>query len=261
MFSSAAALTLGVATVPVYEIYKVGMDPWWEPGLDLLSAIGINAAVIPHYDNQEGGNHDTRFCYLGERRLAMLEPELPEGAFVLGLDEHTGVIMDLDADTAEIVGKGGLTLRRDGVSVRHEAGTTIALDVIRAGGDGAPADSGSTPRSTGTDDDTDDTTTTATDAAAPSLAATARRLESAFNDAIDTGDASAAVAAVLDLDAAIVEWSADTLQSDEMDQARRSLRSMIVKLGTAATDGLRDPAPCSARSSRPPSPRAASPAK
>ncbi len=79
VFSSAAALTLGVATVPVYEIYKVGMDPWWEPGLDLLSEIGINAAVIPHYDNQEGGNHDTRFCYLGERRLAMLEPELPDG--------------------------------------------------------------------------------------------------------------------------------------------------------------------------------------
>ncbi len=61
----------------------------------------------------------------------MLEPELPDGAFVLGLDEHTGVIMDLDADTAEIVGKGGLTLRRQGVSVRHEAGNTIPLDVIR----------------------------------------------------------------------------------------------------------------------------------
>ena len=44
-----------------------------------------------------------------------------------------------------------------------------------------------------------------------------------------------------DFDAAIVEWSADTLQSDEMDQARRALRTMIVKLGAAATDGLRDP--------------------
>ena len=63
----------------------------------------------------------------------------------------------------------------------------------------------------------------------------------AHADALAAGDSQAAVAAVLDLDAAIVEWSADTLQSDEMDQARRSLRSMIVKLGTAATDGLRDP--------------------
>jgi hypothetical protein len=241
VFSSAAALTLGVATVPVYEVYKVGMDPWWEPGLDLLSEIGINAAVIPHYDNQEGGNHDTRFCYLGERRLAILEPELPDGAFVLGLDGHTGIIIDLDADTAEIVGKGGLTLRRNGMSVRHEAGSTIALDVIRSGGsidaaDAASAPAGTTGSNTPTPDDPADS-----DQGALGLAATARAMESRFNDALAAGDSSAAVAAVLDLDAAVVEWSADTLQSDEMDQARRALRSMIVKLGTAASDGLRDP--------------------
>lgn len=237
VFSSAAALTLGCVTVPVYEIYKVGMDPWWEPGLDLLADIGIDAAVIPHYDNQEGGNHDTSFCYLGERRLSILEPELPEGAFVLGLDEHTGVIMDLDADTAEIVGKGGLTLRRQGVSVRHEAGTTLPLDVIRSGGEGAGVPVSSAPA---------EQTAAADVRPAPahddsvSLGATATRLESDFVDAIDSGDATRAVACILDLDAAITEWSADTLQSDEMDRARRALRSMVVKLGSAATNGLRD---------------------
>ena len=236
VFSSAAALTLGCVTVPVYEIYKVGMDPWWEPGLDVLADIGINAAVIPHYDNQEGGNHDTSACYLGERRLAMLEPELPDGAFVLGLDEHTGVIMDLDTDTAEIVGKGALTLRRNGISVRHESGSTIPLDVIRSGGEGTDAE---TPSAAPTEP------APAEHASAPaddslSLAATAIRLESEFGAAIDAGDATKAVASILDLDSAITEWSADTLQSDEMDQARRALRSMIVKLGTAATNGLRD---------------------
>src|ERR1700694_3612003 len=76
-FASAAALTLGVKTVPVYEVYKVGEDPHWLDGLDLLAETGLRAAVIPHYDNAEGGNHDTRFCYLGERRLARLEAELP----------------------------------------------------------------------------------------------------------------------------------------------------------------------------------------
>ncbi|MFK8026250.1 MAG: hypothetical protein AB8G26_20005 [Ilumatobacter sp.] len=234
VFSSAAALTLGCSTVPVYEIYKVGMDPWWEPGLDLLAELGINAAVIPHYDNQEGGNHDTSACYLGERRLKMLEPELPADAFVLGLDEHTGVIIDLDADTAEIVGKGGLTLRRDGVSLRHESGTTIALDVIRSGGDTvAPTSSEHTVP-------TEITPVEPVAEPSVSLGGTARELEQQFNSAIAAGNSSAAVAAILDLDAAIVEWSADTLQSDEMDQARRALRSMIVKLGDAATGGLRD---------------------
>ncbi len=238
VFSSAAALTLGCCTVPVYEIYKVGMDPWWEPGLDLLADVGIHAAVIPHYDNAEGGNHDTRFCYLGERRLAMLEPELPEGAFVLGLDEHTGVIMDLDADTAEIVGKGGLTLRRHGESVRHEAGRTIAIDVIRSGGEHDAADALSPPsgRSAPASEPVDGSKA----ANDMSLAATARELEARFAAAVEARDSAAAVAAILDLDAAIEEWSADTLQSDEMDQARRALRAMIVKLGDAATDGLRD---------------------
>src|SRR5581483_6801580 len=89
-FASAAALTLGVATVPVYEIYKVGEAPQWLDGLDLLSATGLRAAAIPNYNNAEGGNHDTRFCYLGERRLRRIEPELPESAFVFGVDEHTG---------------------------------------------------------------------------------------------------------------------------------------------------------------------------
>lgn len=236
VFSSAAALTLGCVTVPVYEIYKVGMDPWWEPGLDVLAEIGINAAVIPHYDNKEGGNHDTSFCYLGERRLAMLEPQLPDGAFVLGLDEHTGVIIDLDADTAEIVGKGGLTMRRAGVSIRHESGETIPLDVIRSGG--AASDSTAVMAQQPVTEADDDASPKADDSM--SLGATAARLEADFVAAIAAGNASAAVAALLDLDTAITEWSADTLQSDEMDHARRALRSMVVKLGDAATNGLRD---------------------
>jgi hypothetical protein len=133
VFSSAAALTLGRVTVPVYEIYKVGADPHWLDGLDVLAEVGLDVAVIPHYDNAEGGNHDTRFCYLGERRLAMLEPTLPDGCFVLGIDEHTGIVMDLDADTAEIVGKGAVTLRHQGVSVRIDSGQTIPLDHLRRG--------------------------------------------------------------------------------------------------------------------------------
>jgi hypothetical protein len=133
VFSSAAALTLGATTVPVYEIYKVGVDPHWLVGLNVLAEVGLNVAVIPHYDNAEGGNHDTRFCYLGERRLAMLEPSLPDGCFVLGIDEHTGVVMDLDADTAQIVGKGAVTLRRNGESMRIESGQTVPIDLLRAG--------------------------------------------------------------------------------------------------------------------------------
>ena len=250
VFSSAAALTLGVATVPVYEIYKVGADPYWVEGLDVLSEIGLNVAVIPHYDNQEGGNHDTNFCYLGERRLAMLEPELPEGAFVLGIDEHTGVIMDLDADTAEIVGKGAVTLRRNGESVRIEAGQTVPVDLLRAGPTHTDAHGSqlSDSRAPGSDlgltpgPDQSGKQRGAADSAPAidSLAAATAAHESAFSAALDARDADTAVAAILELEAAIVEWSRDTLQSDDVDRARAALRSMIVRLGAAATDGVRD---------------------
>jgi hypothetical protein len=245
VFSSAAALTIGRATVPVYEIYKVGVDPYWLEGLDVLAEVGLNVAVIPHYDNAEGGNHDTRFCYLGERRLAMLEPELPDGCFVLGIDEHTGVIMDLDADTAEIVGKGAVTLRRNGESVRIESGQTIPIDTLRAGPEGAGTTTGA--NAPGADLGlTPDPGVSAAEAGAggeatpDSLVDAAKLHEAAFDAALADRDADGAVAAILELESAIVEWSRDTLQSDDIDRARAALRSMIVRLGAAATEGVRD---------------------
>lgn len=113
VLASAAALTAGSHTVAVYEIYKVGADPTWLPGLDILGRhTGLNAAVIPHFDNTEGANHDTRFCYMGERRLAILEAQLPPETFILGVDEHTGVSFDLDEKVVRVFGRGVMTIRR-----------------------------------------------------------------------------------------------------------------------------------------------------
>ncbi len=129
--ASAAALTLGVVTIPVYEIYKVGEEPRWLDGLDLLgAATGLRAAVVPHYDNAEGGNHDTRFCYMGERRLRTLEALLPGGVFVLGVDSHTALLLDLEDGMASVVGLGGVTVRVDGRSTRFAAGSDIAIEAI-----------------------------------------------------------------------------------------------------------------------------------
>jgi cyanophycinase-like exopeptidase len=245
-FSSAAALTLGLATVPVYELYKSGADPYWLDGLDLLSPLGLPVAVIPHYNNAEGGHHDTRFCYLGERRLAIMERLLPDGAFVLGLDEHTGVILDLDADTASVVGLGVLTLRRAGISMEITTGETVSIDVLRAGPESGSARSSSSSSAASATDAARAGTPPPASAveraeAAPSLAGDAERLGAAFDDALSRRDAAAAVSAVLDLEEAIVGWSTDTLQSDATTRARALLRSMIVRLGDAAVGGLTDP--------------------
>ena len=240
-FASAAALTLGRVTVPVYEIYKAGEEPHWLDGLDVLGSIGLPVAVIPHYDNAEGGHHDTRFCYLGERRLRMLEEALPDGHHVLGVDEHTAVILDLDADTATVVGRGVVSVRHGGSTVTYPAGTVVRIDALRFPGAAAThGDSHALATPTVADPPTADAEPEADDDAA-SLGATTQRLGAAFAEALAAGNGDEAVRAALDLEAAIHAWSADTLQSEEADEARRMMRSMISRLGEVAGQGLADP--------------------
>ena len=232
-FASAAALTLGRYTVPVYEIYKVGNDPYWLEGLDVLGEIGLNVAVIPHYDNAEGGHHDTRFCYMGERRLAILEEQLPEDAHVIGVDEHTGVILDLDSNTATVIGNSTITVRIKGRSTIHNSGDVISIDALRDPATGAtniPIQV-TTPNTLQAEPEKDST----------SLANDTQIAERSFNEAMSAGDAAGAARAVLSLESAIHAWSADTLQGEEMDNAHAALRSMIVRLGDAAIGGLADP--------------------
>jgi cyanophycinase-like exopeptidase len=233
VFASAAALTLGSHTVPVYEIYKAGEEPRFEPGLDLIRAVtGLPAVVIPHYDNAEGGHHDTRFCYLGERRLSMLEPELPDESFVLGVDEHTAVILDLEARTAAVVGNGTMTIRRRGVSVVHPAGTIVSLDELASNESGRPR---GVPQASTMDSSAGEPPSAA------SLRSAADHAEAEYASAFSLRDIDGCVGAVLHLEQTIVDWSADTLTSDERDHARAVLRSMVVRLGEVAREGVIDP--------------------
>ena len=239
-FASAAALTLGRFTLPVYEIYKVGEDPRWLDGLNILGEIGVNVALIPHYNNAEGGHHDTRFCYMGERRLSMLERELPDNVYVLGVDEHTGMVIDLDTQTVTVVGKGVVTIRVHGESTQIASGETFSVDRLR---DPASA----------TTRNSKQTATSQSKTSAPANMATATaifdnnlreatdRLNQVFATALAGSDADGAARATLELDDAIAGWSGDTLQSDATDHARAVLRSMITRLAAAATGGLRDP--------------------
>ncbi len=246
-FASAAALTLGAATVPVYEVYKVGEDPTWAQGLDLLRAIGLPVALIPHYDNAEGGTHDTRFCYLGEERLSRLENELPEGTYVLGVDEHTALLADLGTGRAEVMGRGGVTIRVRGRSARIEAGEPLSLDRVNeiadelAAGHGgaAPTTFGTSP-TPGTSEDASDHL--APGSAGPPLLASIRAREEEFRTARRDADPVSMVRAILALDDDLWAWSADTLQSDALDRGRASLRTMVEELGRLAEVGARDPA-------------------
>jgi len=132
-FASAAALTVGSHTIPVYEMYKVGQEPHWLEGLNLLELhTGMSAAVVPHFDNTEGANHDTRFCYIGEQRLRVLESFLPSETFIIGVDGHTGVSFDLDTRVANVFGLGQMTIRHHGESWIVHSGESATFEEIIA---------------------------------------------------------------------------------------------------------------------------------
>ena len=239
-FASAAALTLGSVTVPVYEIYQAGEEPRWLEGLDLLGEVGIRAAVIPHYNNAEGGTHDTRFCYLGERRLALMERDLPDDTFVLGVDEHTALLLDLDAGTASVAGLGVVTVRRQGVSAEIPTGAALTLGELLGLASGSPAAHPCAPVETPADDGACGPAPRAS-GLSPLLTNVAT-LEAAFDAALAARDVDEAVRSMLALEEELVSWARDTLQSDEMDRGRAALRAMAVRLGEVAKVGAQDPA-------------------
>jgi hypothetical protein len=232
VFASAAALTVGTHTVPVYEIYKVGADPSWLPGLDLLRPLGLSVAVIPHYDNDEGGTHDTRYCYLGETRLRMLEAQLPEGHFVLGIDSHTALVLDLDAGTAAVEGLGGVTIRVDGRSQVLPSGTDTRLETIAATARALAAGSAGTAAESSPQDR--ETPRQPVRPTRSPLIAEVEALEARFDTHLAEDSVEAAVGTLLELDRLLLDWSRDTEGTGELDRARAAYRSCVVRLGEHA---------------------------
>jgi hypothetical protein len=135
--SSAAAAASGRHTIPVYEIYKAGTSPVWLDGLDIIGALtGLAVAIVPHWNNNEGATHDTSRCFIGEGRLQQLERALPDGAAILGIDEHSALTIDLGASSVTVGGKGAVTIRIPGIgeTAMHSGATeSLATFVARFG--------------------------------------------------------------------------------------------------------------------------------
>lgn len=132
VMASAAIIAASVHTLPVYEIYKVGEDLHWAEGLDLFGPYGLSLVFVSHWDNTEGGaDLDTSRCFMGEDRLQQLLTLLPSPATVVGIDEHTALIMDPGARTCKVMGRSGVTLLRDGEKQRFVRGETF--DIGRLG--------------------------------------------------------------------------------------------------------------------------------
>ncbi|MFH1330212.1 MAG: hypothetical protein ABIJ48_06150 [Actinomycetota bacterium] len=203
--ASAASVTLGRFALPVYEVYKVGADPFWMEGLDILGAQGIPAVVVPHWNNAEGGTHDTSRCWLGARRFATLARRLPPGMAVLGVDEHTACLLDFAAGCLDVAGKGTVTL--------IAAGATAVL---------GPGDSAPLPRLSGRPEPDG-----IASSPAPTRPEEAAAFETAFTTALEAGNTGAALDTILSLEDAHQSWEAAAAAA-----AHDALRSMATRFAT-----------------------------
>lgn len=133
LFASAASITLGCYALPVYEIYKAGRDPYWERGLDILGEFGIRMAVVPHFNDNSGGeNYDSRFCYMGAIRFDSLQDQLPADVAIIGIDEYTSLRFEPTSRTATVSGQGGVTILANGKKTVHNAGAVLPFDDLHS---------------------------------------------------------------------------------------------------------------------------------
>ncbi|GAB4532600.1 MAG: hypothetical protein Kow0063_13420 [Anaerolineae bacterium] len=128
VLASAATIAASAHALPVYEIYKVGEDLHWHPGLDFFGTYGLSLVFIPHWNNTEGGaDLDTSRCYMGQTRFQTLLDMLPAEAVVVGIDEHTALVIDLEAQGCRVLGKGKVTLLREGVQIQTGRGQEFSI--------------------------------------------------------------------------------------------------------------------------------------
>jgi peptidase E len=234
--ASAAALTVGLCTLPVYEIYKVGESLRWAQGLNLLGRFGLNLVVVPHWNNAEGGTHDTRYCFMGEPRFRELEALLPEDAPILGVDEHTACIIDLSRNEARILGIGGVTLRRGGSELTLKKGAVVSLEVFRGDWQAesrkpiqAPPEAPVMPSA---------------DPQPNSFWTTVHALEARFRAAQEARDAESMAAAILELERIIWTAARNPENEESIPSARERLREWVALLGSSLSASPRSTDEC-----------------
>jgi cyanophycinase-like exopeptidase len=221
--ASAAALTMGRLTLPVYEIYKVGQDIHWVDGLDILKSFGLNLVVVPHWNNAEGGTHDTRFCFMGEPRFNKLEMLLPDDVTILGIDEHTACIIDLNARRIDIQGIGNVTLRKNGHEIKFGKKDQIPFERLVKGigqGDWHPEDIDGIEQAGDLN------------ASKESFPHKINVIEASFHEGLANHDQKETTNALLELDSAIWNAQKDLEDEERISEAREILRDSIVLLGT-----------------------------
>jgi hypothetical protein len=128
VFASAATISVGQWVLPVYEIYKVGEDVHVKDGLGFFSDFGMQVSFVPHWNNAEGGvDLDTSRCFVGMERFDLWRKQTPAENVIVGLDEHSGVIIDFEKENCEVQGVSSVTVVKGAKTEMYPAGANFSL--------------------------------------------------------------------------------------------------------------------------------------
>ncbi len=142
-FASSATIAVGAWGLPVYEVYKVGEDIHSVPGLNLFRDFGAMLSFIPHWNNAEGGDDvDTSRCFVGRERFDVWCNSLPAENTTVGLDEHTGLIVDFESGQCEVSGVSSVSLVHDCEAKIYPAGAKFPLSQLGTAGMPEPFEEG-----------------------------------------------------------------------------------------------------------------------
>ena len=131
IFASAATISISAHALPVYEIYKVGQDVHMVDGLNLFADFGLHVSFIPHWNNADGGvDLDTSRCFIGMDRFAEWCNLLPSENETVGLDEHTGLVLDFETGLCEVSGVSSVSLLRECDPEMYAAGAKFPLSEL-----------------------------------------------------------------------------------------------------------------------------------
>jgi hypothetical protein len=203
--------------------------------MDILNNFGFNLVVVPHWNNAEGGTHDTRFCFMGEPRFKQLVSLLPEDVAILGLDEHTACILDFENREAVIKGIGQVTLQQAERRIVFKTGDRFSLEVLR-GAD----QSGNWQPTPPAQDVSEKDSAAANDAFWDQI----HRLEAVFYEGLETHEAQKTTNALLELDRMIWQAHQDLENEEFITQARDTLRELIAVIGTRLAAAPRSETDC-----------------
>jgi hypothetical protein len=159
---------------------------------------------------------------MGEPRFKQLETLLPDNAMILGIDEHTACIIDLNAQRIDIQGIGNVTLRKKGQERIFSKGDQIPFETL------------------GKEINQKDWIPTVADGieqtgnvnlSKENFLNQINLIESSFRNGLANHDQKETTNALLELDSAIWKAQKDLEDEERISQAREILRDSIVLLG------------------------------